>query len=238
MIHHFDMHIMPSYTALAFALLFQSSISGKLQPINLDSFSVDYGQTNVVKSSSTHLQIKLDSNGNGARLTAQTSPKGRICSDIFMNPESGAAFAMYVSSGEPDPANRANEKWDELDFEFPGGLQPGHFWFNVFHDGKDLPGVPVPSGHSSFSGNRYCISWDIAGSKNAIFSIDGTVVKAVKLNGWTKPLKPYLSYWGIAMGSPASSFLGGQRTNPETFIASAQNVAYDLVFTELPLPSS
>lgn len=130
--------------------------------------------------------------------------KAKLCADVDVQLIEGAAFAMYASTSEP--TDRKNEKWDELDFEFVSTIGPGNVWVNVFKDGVDLQRLnptslgAVSSGSSQVTGKRYCISWDQSGSKRAIWTIDDRVIKTQSLQGWTKALTPYFSYWGVAKG--------------------------------------
>ncbi|KAJ3269047.1 hypothetical protein HDV01_001916 [Terramyces sp. JEL0728] len=195
----------------------------------LSSFAFDYGNDKATITSND-LEITLDEQANGARLVGPPQERGKICSTVSLELVSGSAFAMYLSTDEPK--NRQTEKWDELDFEFINTIGQGNVWVNTFHDGKDLQAggdatLGSTSAGSSVTDKRYCIHWDI--KDKAVWTIDNVVVRVFSLQGWSKPLKPYFSYWGIPLGADADASLikwFGKRTEKGSHSCHAKNVEY------------
>ncbi|KAJ3307411.1 hypothetical protein HDV03_000059 [Kappamyces sp. JEL0829] len=214
----------------------------------LSDFKADYGE-GTFSITGNNLKMTLNKDAQGARLVAnQASMKGMVCSTISTELSLGTAFSMYLSTGEP--SDRTYEKWDELDFEFIKTIAPGTVWVNSFHDGTDLehakavPGLGARStGSDSVSGKRYCIYWDVVAAKQAIWTVDGQVLYSYSLQGWSKPLKPYFSYWGLSVSdrSPSTALVGwfGSRSPSDTGLltATAENVVYSLSPTMPVLPA-
>ncbi|KAJ3317057.1 hypothetical protein HDV06_002101 [Boothiomyces sp. JEL0866] len=195
----------------------------------LSSFTFDYGNDKG-KIINNDLEITLDEQAQGARLVGPAQERGKICSTISLTLVSGSAFAMYLSTNEPQ--NRQTEKWDELDFEFINTIGGGNVWVNTFHDGKDLQAggdttLGATSAGASVSDKKYCIHWDI--KDKAVWTIDDVVVRVFSLQGWSKPLKPYFSYWGIPLNADADAGLlkwFGRRTEKGSHTCHARNVEY------------
>ncbi|KAJ3338316.1 hypothetical protein HDU91_001267 [Kappamyces sp. JEL0680] len=191
----------------------------------LSDFKADYGE-GTFSISGNNLKMTLNKDAQGARLVAsQASMKGM-------------------------PSDRTHEKWDELDFEFIKTIAPGTVWVNSFHDGTDLehakavPGLGARStGSDTVSGKRYCIYWDVMAAKQAIWTVDGQVLFSYSLQGWSKPLKPYFSYWGLSVSdrNPSTALVGwfGSRSPSDTGLltATAENVVYSLSPTMPVLPA-
>ena len=198
---------------------------------------VIYGEEQVTFLDDKSFQIRLSAaNSNdgdplGARLEYRTEAmKGRFCSRIKTQSVSGNAFAMYLTTDEP--IDRELEKWDELDFELLGH-SPDQVWTNAFHDGKaDNQGwnVALPNGASSDDVEmEYCFVWHVG--QTAQWLIDGTEVRSMSLQGWTKRLHPVISFWGSKRDvSSLTSWSGVQLLFPTMNITGT---AREITITDL-----
>jgi hypothetical protein len=133
-------------------------------------------------------------------------------------------ISVYVTSREPQ--DRANDKWDELDFEFVG-KSPTTAWTNVFHDGNDIgQGRAQPLGFNTDRKEaRYCLRWELG--RKAQWFVDGRLIREQSLAGWTKRLHPVFSYWGIRRGNAGTleGWAGKQQLYPSRSIyARARNI--------------
>lgn len=197
-------------------------------------FKVEFGQDLVEFEGQNDIAIHLTGNNRGPRISGPEMMKAKFCSTIQVTLKNGTAFAMYATSGEP--ADRTKDKWDELDIELINTLKPGQIWANYFHDGieqKPSKIIPLQNGFQSVPGHRYCLSWDLTGTKQAIWTVDDHVVKAIDVSGWTKPLFPVFSYW-----AGGDWRWMGNRTEKGYLKAVAKDVLYTDQFDSKPVTLS
>ena len=209
---------------------------------NIQPFVVSYGKSQVSSPTRTAYYFTLTGNSNpsgwplGARIEYPLDGKsGEFCAKIKAAAKSGNAFAMYLTSKEPE--NRAVERWDEYDFEFVG-VRPFGIWTNVFRDGKDTGSTinydmrspenakfNLKNGYASREA-RYCLRWKV-GDKAQWF-IDGQLLRTLSLTGRTKRVHPVLSFWGVPRqgADPALvGWAGAQALNAgEKISASATSI--------------
>lgn len=105
------------------------------QLIDVNMLSIDYGHDKVSRSGGT-LTIRMDSRGNGARLTypKKLGKYGILTYDARIDKTVGAVSALYLISTR-DNNDRTQ---DEIDWEFINGHpgEPGSIWTNSFREGQ------------------------------------------------------------------------------------------------------
>lgn len=180
--------------------------------LNGIQYNVDYGADHLDFFADNAVRLRLDTSGNGARVgSAEATFNGQFCAKVITPMARGAILALYASTKSDTTGDR-----DEITLQFMrnNDVDDGSVQTISFLKGVASPSQRVSIGAAKVSGIpgpavTYCLSWNIGNSdpalNKAVWSANGAQIRTLSLVGWTRPLRPILSYWSVQNDNPGNT---------------------------------